>query len=66
MTFAGICIDSTEDGALLHHTRHAERLEPIESHATFSVFKRKTMALAWLSHSRPDASCAIYILTQVT
>lgn len=65
-TFAGIEVETMDDGFLLHQGKQATRIRILPIEATFSQFKSTVMSLAWLGHTRPDISCAVAQAAQAT
>lgn len=65
-TFAGIELETSDDGFLLHQGKQADKLRILPLEATFSQFKSAVMSLAWLCHTRPEISCVVAQAAQVT
>lgn len=64
-TFAGIEVETLDEGFFLHQCKQANKLRILPLEAT-SQFKSVVMSLAWLCHTRPDVSCAVAQAAQVT
>ena len=64
--FAGIQIERTEDGYMMHQEKYAVSLTPLSLDCTFKQFRSRRHELAWLKHTRPDLCAAVNLLAQVT
>lgn len=65
-TFAGIEIEDTKDGYVMHQSKFAVKINFMPQNATFPMFRSKRQELAWLTHTRPDVSADVNLLAQVT
>ena len=64
-TFAGIEIEPTEDGYILHQRAFASRVKMLPKDCSFSDFRSKRHELAWLVNTRPDISAQVNFAAQV-
>ena len=65
--FAGIEIDTLQDGSILMHQEpHAKKLKNLEENCTFDDFRSRRHELAWLTHTRPDVAAVANMMSQVT
>lgn len=64
--FAGVQIERTTQGILIHQKEYASRIRPLPQDADFKVFRSLRQRLQWLTHTRPDIACAVNKSTQVT
>lgn len=64
--FADVQIDTTYNGILIHQSEYIGRLKPLPQEASFRNFRSLPQRLQWLTHTRPDISCAVMKCTQVT
>lgn len=66
-TFAGIEIESCDDGRfLLHQSSQADRLQVLPEDASYKMFCSRRMQAAWLTHTRPEVACVIAQAAQIT
>ena len=65
-TFAGVQVEPTDDGYLLHQEKYTLRLQLLSKDCTFADFRSRRQALAWLTNTRPDICAAINLATQIT
>ena len=66
-TFAGINIRlQPDDSFALDQLFYHQKLETLQTTATFSEFRSMRMKLAWLAHTRPDLCVDISQLAQIT
>ncbi len=64
--FAGIEIEKTEDGFLMHQERYAQKIDLLSKDCTFSDFRSKRQELAWLVNTRPDIAASTNLSSQIT
>lgn len=64
--FAGIQIEKSEDGYLMHQEGYAMCLKLLTLDCTFKEFRPRRHELVWLKHTTPDICAAVNILAQVT
>ncbi|CDF36992.1 unnamed protein product [Chondrus crispus] len=65
ITFAGIEIDRTEYGFIMHQTRFANNIKQLQLDCTFKQYRSKRQELAWLVHTRPDIAADVNVAAQV-
>ena len=64
--FAGVQIDTTADGFELGKEHYVKCLKILLKDCTFSDFRSLGYKLAWITHTRPELSCAVNMAAQVT
>ena len=64
--FAGIEIEKSRDGFLVHQKQYLKKIKPIPKGSDFSAFRSTRAKLFWICQTRPDISCAVATLAQVT
>ena len=64
--FAGIEVSTTEGMFQVHQRKQIEKLDLLPLDATHREFKSKLMSMGWITHTRPDISCKVAQLAQVT
>ena len=64
--FAGVYIESKEDRFHIHQSSYINRIELLESDATFETLQSARAQLTWLVHTRPDICASENILAHVT
>ena len=64
--FSGVEIDSYPDEFRVHQTRYAKKMKKLSKDVTFKEYQKLRAQLAWLTHTRPDISCAVALAAQVT
>lgn len=64
--FAGVYIETLENGFRLHQKSYIERLQLLNSNASFEDLRRARAKLSWLIHTRPEVCVAASMLAQVT
>ena len=64
--FAGIEIDTVDDGFHVHQTRYTKKLTKFPKDASFKDYRKLRAKLAWLTHTRPDICCAVALSAQLT
>ena len=65
-TFAGIQVEKTDYGYLMHQERYCRKIKLKAKDCSFKEFRSRRQELAWLHHTRPDISVAVNLLAQVT
>lgn len=64
--FAGLEVSTTDKGFCLHQRKQVAKLAALPATPSFKDFKSKLMSLGWITHTRPDISCRVAQLAQVT
>ena len=65
-TFAGVRVETTDEGIKLGQEAYAQSIKPLPEDCTFRDFRSCRQRLQWLVHTRPDIACAVNNSTQVT
>ena len=65
-TFAGVRVETTDEGIKLGQEAYAQSIKPLPEDCTFRDFRSYRQRLQWLVHTRPDIACAVNKSTQVT
>ncbi len=66
LQFAGVEIETKESGFEVHQKRYIQKITELSHDATYADFRSLRAKLAWTNNSRPDISCSVALLTQVT
>ena len=66
LQFSGLEIETKNNEFCAHQKRYISKLKRIPETANFSEFRSTRAKLACISNSRPDISCPVAKLTQVT
>ena len=64
--FAGIEIETNENGFHIHQKSYLSKLPILEKNSSFKHFRSLRAKLSWAVNSRPDIPCAVAQSTQVT
>ena len=64
--FAGIEVESKDNGFDVPQKSYLSKLPTLEKHSTFKQFRSLRAKLSWAVNSRPDIACAVAQSTQVT
>ena len=65
-TFAGVRVETTNEGIKLRQGTYAQLIKPLPKDCTFRDFRSCRQRMQWLVHTRPDIACAVNKSTQVT
>lgn len=67
LSFPGIQISQQPEGSVLIHQRpHAELLQALHKHCSFSDFHYPRYELAWLDHTLPDVAAVVKMASHTT
>lgn len=65
-TFAGIQVEKTCTGYLMHQEKYAKRLHELSKDCTFAQYRSMRQKLAWMTNTRPDICASVNLASQVT
>ncbi len=64
--FAGVLVSISNEGVTLNQSEYIQRLTILPEDCTFHDLRSMRAKLAWITHTRPDISCAVNMAAQVT
>lgn len=64
--FAGVYIETLQDGFIIHQKNYIDRLKNLDKKSTFDDFRSARARLAWLIHTRPEICVNVSMMAQVT
>lgn len=66
LQFSGLKIETKENMFLVHQKSYISKLKALPKNAQFTHFRSLRAMLSWTTNSRPDISCAMALMAQVT
>ena len=65
-SFSGLNVNTYDQGLQLAQKSYIDKLEPLNNLSSFDDFRSLRAKLSWISHTRPDISCAVAQAAQIT